>query len=86
MKYAIQASYHMWNKETNSEYDEWMYLGLEGKLRLFVFEEEINEQTKLFDTATEAGKYVDEHFSDVNSRCSYSLVRIVEVQEQNMEK
>lgn len=78
MRYAIMADYNMWDEEKKEEYSKWMYLGIEGKLRLFVFEEEINENTKLFDTATEAGKYIDKHFSNDNRIC-YKSVRMVEV-------
>lgn len=79
MKYAIQVSYYMYDSETDKEYEEWLYLALEGKLKIFVFEEEINEKTKLFNTAKEAGEYVDKHFRADKQRCSYSAVRIVEV-------
>ena len=78
MKYAIMADYNMWDEE-KGEYSKWMYLGTEGKLRLFVFEEEINENTKLFDTATEAGKYIDKHFGSKEGRICYNSVRLVEV-------
>lgn len=83
MKYAIQVSYYMWDEKTETEYTEWLYLGLEGKLKVFVFDEEINEQTKLFDTAVEAGQYVDKHFGADELRCSFESVRIVEVKEKN---
>lgn len=79
MKYAIQVSYHMYNNEIDEEYDSWMYLALEGKLKLFIFEEDITEKTKLFDTAKAAGEYVDKHFGQESNRCSYSTVRIVEI-------
>ena len=78
MKYAIMADYNMWDDEKKEEYSKWMYLGVEDKLRLFIFDEEINENTKLFDTATEAGKYIDKHFSEDNRIC-YKNVRMVEV-------
>ena len=82
MKYAIQLSYYMWNSETETEYEKWMYLGLQGKLKIFVGDDEITDRTKLFDTATEAGAYVDKHFGkDGMQRCSFSTVRIVEVGE-----
>ena len=79
MKYAIQASYYMWNGETEQEYTQWLYLGTKGKLKLFVFEEEINENTKLFDTAAKAGKYLDKHFPPDQCRASFENMRIVEV-------
>lgn len=79
MKYAIQVSYYMYNSETDTEYEEWLYLALKGKHKIFIFEYEVNEKTKLFDTAREAGEYVDKHFGADKQRCSYSTVRIVEV-------
>lgn len=79
MKYAIQVSYYMYNSETDTEYEEWLYLALEGKLKIFIFEEEVNKKTKLFNTAKEAGEYVDKHFGVNQQRSSYSTVRIVEV-------
>lgn len=42
--------------------------------------EEINGNTKLFNTAKEAGEYVDKHFGADEMRCSYSSARIVEVE------
>ena len=80
MKYAIQASYYMWDDVRETEYEEWVYLGLEGEHKLFVFDELVNKRTKLFDTATEAGAYVDKHFGENDARTSYSTVRIVEVE------
>lgn len=79
MKYAIQVSYYMYNSETDTEYEEWLYLALEGKHKIFIFEDEVSEKTKLFDTAKEAGEYVDKHFGADHQRCSFSTVRIVEV-------
>ena len=80
MKYAIMANYYMYNEETDTEYSQWHYLGLEGKLKLFVFDEDITDRTKLFDTAREAGEYLDKHFDPSEPRCSFSHVRIVEVE------
>lgn len=80
MKYAIQVSYYMWNSKTETEYEEWLYLALDEH-RVFFFEDHVIEQTKLFDTASEAGAYVDKHFGPDKQRCSYSTVRIVEVKE-----
>ena len=79
MKYAIQVSYYMYNSETDTEYEQWLYLALEGKHKIFIFEDDVTEKTKLFETATEAGKYVDKHFDKDEPRCSFSKVRIVEV-------
>ena len=79
MKYAIQVSYYMYNDEIDTEYEEWLYLALKGEHKIFIFEDEVNEKTKLFDTAREAGEYVDKHFGANDQRCSYSAVRIVEV-------
>ena len=80
IKYAIQVDYLMWNEETQTDYTEWLYLGLMGEHRIFVFDDNVEERTKLFDTATEAGAYVDKHFGRDAMRCSYNNVRIVEVE------
>lgn len=77
MKYAIQVSYYMYNSETDTEYEQWLYLELEDKM--FVFEDNVSDKTKLFDTAREAGEYVDKHFGKDDQRASYSTVRIVEI-------
>jgi hypothetical protein len=69
----------MYNSETNAEYEEWLYLALKGKNKIFIFEDEVNEKTKLFDTAREAGEYVDKYFGADEQRCNFSTVRIVEV-------
>ena len=79
MKYAIQVSYYMYNSETDTDYEEWLYFGLKGKYKIFVFDDDVKKRTKLFNTAKEAGEYVDKHFSSDNQRCSFSTVRIVEV-------
>ena len=79
MKYAIMVSYYMWNEKENKEYEEWLYLALEGERKLFVFEENVTDRTKLFGTAKEAGEYLDKHFGPDKQRCSYSAVKIVEV-------
>ena len=71
----------MWNAETETEYTEWLYLGLEGKSKIFIFDDEVNERTKLFDAAIEAGQYVDKYFGADQQRCSFESVRIVEVKE-----
>lgn len=78
-KYAIMVSYYMWNEKESKEYEEWLYLALEGERKLFVFEENVTDRTKLFDTAKEAGEYLDKHFGPDKQRCSYSTVKIVEV-------
>ena len=79
MKYAIQADYFMWNDETQTEYSQWLYLGTEGEHRIFIFDSDVTERTKLFNTAKEAGEYVDKHFPPDDIRCSFGKVRIVEV-------
>ena len=79
MKYAIQVSYYMYNEETETEYEQWLYLALEGEHKIFIFEEDVTEKTKLFSTAREAGEYVDKHFGVDDQRASYSTLRIVEI-------
>lgn len=80
MKYAIQANYYMWDTEKEEETVKWLYLGVEGVMKIFVFDDEVNEITKLFNTAKEAGEYVDKHFSPEEIRSSFNGVRIVEVE------
>lgn len=79
MRYAIMVSYYMWNEKENKEYEEWLYLALKGERKIFVFEDSVTENTKLFDAAKEAGEYLDKHFGPDKQRCSYSTVKIVEV-------
>ena len=76
MKYAIQLSYYMWNSEKNEEYEKWVYVGImNDEHRTFVMDDEVVDRTKLFDTAAEAGAYLDKHFpDDPGKRCSYSTV------------
>lgn len=82
MKYAIEVSYYHFNSETNEEYEKWVVLGLMGEKKIFVFDDRVCERTKLFNTAKEAGEYVDKHFSPDKQRCCFSTVRIVEVEEK----
>ena len=79
MKYAIQVSYYMYDSATDKEYEEWLYLGLEGERKILIFEYNVTEKTKFFDTAKEAGEYVDKHLGAGQQRGSFSTVRIVEV-------
>ena len=79
MKYAIQASYYMYNSETDTEYEQWLYLAIEGERKIFVFDEDVSNRTKIFNTAKEAGDYLDKHFSPDKMRCSFSTMRIVEI-------
>jgi len=78
VRYAIQASYYMWDSIKDAEYEEWLYLGLDD--HIFVFDESIKKRTKLFQTASEAGAYLDKYFgSDKMQRSSFSMIRIVEL-------
>lgn len=82
MKYAIKADYYMWSEE-KGEHTEELYLALEGPKKLFVFEEDITERTKLFDTAREAGEYIDarDSLNGKGMRMSFKSLKIVEVKE-----
>ena len=82
MRYAIQLSMYKYDSEKDEEYEEWEYLGIKGEHKIFVLDEEINERTKIFNSAKEAGEYVDKHFSEDYQRCSYSEARIVEVKRE----
>ena len=77
--YAIMVDYYRWSEE-KGDYTEPLYLGLEGKLKIFVFDEEITERTKLFKTAKAAGYYVDKHFGPDRQRICFKSVKIVEVE------
>ena len=80
MKYVIQVNLYMYNEETEKEYTQWNYLAVEGKLRLLIFEEDITNKTKIFNTATEAGEYVDKYFGSDDARIQFDRVRIMEVE------
>ena len=54
-------------------------VGVKGEHKLFVLEEDITENTKIFNTARKAGEYVDKHFGDNDMRCNYDNVRIVDL-------
>ena len=84
MKYAIKADYYMWNEEKGM-YTEELYLGIEGPHKLFVFDDQITERTKIFNSAREAGEYIDARDSLNNDaiRCSFESVKIVEVKEND---
>ena len=75
-KFMIQVARWMYSDE-RGEYTEWMYLGVEGKLKLIVTEEEITENTKVFNSAEKAGKYVDEMLAKNYFKINFADVRIV---------
>lgn len=77
--YVIMASYYMCDSDDN-EWEQWLYLGIEGEHRIFIFTEDIEDRTKKFGTATEAGEYLDKHFGKEKMRCSFNTLRIVEVE------
>lgn len=79
MRYAIQLSMYRYNSETDTEYEQWAYVGIEGEHRIFVLDDDVCKRTKLFKTAKEAGEYLDAKFSPEEQRCSYSSARIVEI-------
>lgn len=60
MTYAIMVNYHMWN-EQKGEYDEPHYLGLMGEKRIFVFDPNVTERTKIFTSLSEALNYIKFH-------------------------
>ena len=77
IKYAIQCAVYCGDGE--KEWTEWNYVAIKTKLKIFVFEENITNDTKLFDTAKAAGEYLDKHFGKEEQRMCYEAVRIVEV-------
>ena len=82
MKYAIMVDYNVdYDEEKDEVIGMPMYLGLEGEHKLFIFNTEIIDSTKLFDSAKEAGEYVDKYLSDSNSQISFTNLKIVQITE-----
>ena len=77
MKYVIMVDYYMYSEE-EGEYTESNYLAVD-KNKIFYFDRYIIDETKIFKSAEEAGKYVDKHFSDPNSQISFENLRIVQL-------
>lgn len=75
--FVIQAEYYMWSEE-KGEYTEWLYLGTNDRI-IYVFDDTIEQRTKKFATAKEAGEYLDKFLKNTPSRCNYDKTRIVEV-------
>jgi len=68
------------NNPEDIDYTVPAYVGTEGKLKIFVLEDEMTENTKRFKTAKEAGEYVDKHFGADAQRISWKTVSIEEIQ------
>lgn len=79
MKYAIQLNMYHYDSKTDKEYESWVFVGVDGKWKIFVMDDEVTDKTKLFKNATEAGEYLDMFFGPDKQRASYSSARIVEV-------
>lgn len=75
-KFMIQVARYMYSDE-RGEYTEWQYLGTEGKLKLIVTENDITENTKVFNSAKEAGEYVDKMLEKDYYRINFADIRIV---------
>lgn len=75
-KFYIQVARWMYSDE-KGEYVEWQYLGTEGKLKLIITEDEITENTKEFDSAKDAGEYVDKILAKDYFRINFADIRIV---------
>lgn len=80
VKYVICVNYNNWSEE-RGPYVAPAYLGTLGKRRVFIFSDEIDENTKRFSTAQEAGKYVDTYFSDPTNQISYKNLWIAQIVE-----
>lgn len=75
-KFMIQVARWMYSDE-KGEYTEWQYLGTEGKLKLIITENNITENTKIFNSAKEAGEYVDKMLEKDYYRINFADIRIV---------
>ena len=75
IKYAIMVDYNMWSEE-KGEYTEPNLLGLEGERKIFIFEPDVTGCTKLFNTMSEANKYLKAHKTLTNS-CCFENARVV---------
>ena len=64
------------NNPDDIDYTVPAYVGTKGKLKIFVLENKITKNTKLFKTAKEAGEYVDKHFGADTYRISWKTVSI----------
>lgn len=80
--YAIKVDYFMYNSETDSEYTQPVYLSIDTEtkkkdgtpLNLIIFEEEITDHLRVFDTEREAKKYMKEKCSD---SCCFENPRVI---------
>lgn len=77
MEYVIMVDYYMWNEEIG-EHTKPHYLSVD-KNKMFHFTEDMINETKIFKSAEEAGKYVDKHFSDPNNQICFENVRVVQL-------
>lgn len=83
MRYVIKCNYYHVNPNdpNDMDYTKPEFLGTEGKLGIFVWEDEVTERTKIFNNATEAGQYLDKHdaLNGYRQRCWCSDVYIAEL-------
>ena len=78
MKYALQMDLYMVS-ENAREYRKWHYLAVDSVSKAFHFETKITKETKLFDSAREAGEYLDKYWAN-KSRYQFKSIKIVEVE------
>ena len=78
-KYVLIANVYFINPITNEEYTLPRYVATHGAKCLLTFRDRIDENTKVFKTATEAGKYLDKHFGDESRRSQFSKMDIIEI-------
>lgn len=78
-KYVLIANVYFLDPITNEEYTKPRYVATQGEKRLLTFKDRIDENTKVFETATEAGKYLDEHFGDESRRSQFTKMDIIEI-------
>ena len=70
-KYVLVANVYMLNPFTDEVYTLPRYVAIKGERKLLTFRDKIDENTKVFKTATDAGKYLDEHFGTDSRRSKF---------------
>ena len=82
--FAIKVDYYMWDEETDSEYEQPVYLTIDTETRgdsgvplnLIMFTENITSNLRVFDTYREAEEYMAKKCS--NSPC-FENPRVVKI-------
>lgn len=83
--YAIKVDYFMFNSKTDEEYTEPLYLSIDTETKrkdgtlagIIIFEEEITDHLRVFDTEKEAKKYIKDHSTGYN--VCYENPRVIKI-------